>query len=971
MEKLGKYLNPAFILLSAAYVAAVLFLNLNTQKIFLWATVSFAAANMSLLLIHLIFRRTFTLVILLLNLAQIGIFFLLHLQIDTFLGTENYLSPSSPELPEWAKFVGAHVLNALDLPDIMDVYGIRLQEITHQGKIAGIALFAMCLTISLFVVSAIFRSVSASSQKKQTPPPAVAKWGPLAGLGVAVMMMAVLGWSASGGAAQWGLWMLDNLLSPLDIGDAIQIFDRQFSPLKPDKILAATAVFFRLMVIWATLALAHRLHLHLTKKRSSVDDVAAICISAEHSSEERIAAIRHLEELGTFADSAVPYLVKVLADPHPDIRSAAVSALEEIDSEWSRSEAARNVIPDLIKSLFNKDKSARNAAVEALEKIDPEWARSEAARGVIPNLMSALFDKDKNTQMASVGALGKMGPAAAKAAPSLIRLLSNEDKDIRSAAAAALGEIGSAAEEAVPHLIKAMADSHVLTPAAEALEKIGSAGIPELVKALSDSEKNVRTGSANALDAIDPEWRNSDSAREAVPELLKTLTDSFSSGRGIAVEALGAIGPSEALPHLINVLADTEEQVRDGAKTALDKIDPQWPQSEDARNATLKFVEALTDADKGARDAAREALSKIDPKWEQSEPVRKSMPRFVKALSNPLNSIRCAGAESLGALGSMAAKAVPYLIKATADNDRDVREAAKSALKKIDPEWQKSESAVKALPRLVKELGEEDWRIRNAAAAALGEMGATGVKTIPYLVKMLTDSDKRIRETAIASLGKIHPKWRETKGTRKAIPHFLNALGDSKWIVRVSAVEALGEIGPPAADTAPYLMKALKDSILDVQNAAKAALDKVDPEEKHRDQEAEAAKKYVSSEAEELLGDIDPGSPEAIQHLVKTLADSDRKVRMTAKETLEKMDAKWRQNKSAHKGIPHLLETLSDSRWAVRSAAIEGLAEFGPLVGKLVVPRFTKAMATDSSMDVQSAAKRALEKVDPGGKLRK
>jgi HEAT repeat protein len=970
VEKLGKYLNPAFILLSAAYVAAVLILNLNTQKIFLWVTVSFAAVNMSLLFIHLLLRKSFTFIILLLNLVQIGIFFLLHLQIYTFLGTENYLSPSSPELPEWAKFVGAHVLNALDLPDIIDVYGIKIPEITQQGPPASAALFAMSLFISLFVVVAIFRAVGASSQKKQDAP-SVAKWGSLAGLGVAVMMTGVLGWGASGGASQWGLWMLDNLLSTLDIGDAIQIFDRRLSPIKPDKILASAAVFFRLMVIWGAMVLAHRLYLRLTKKRTSVDDVAAVCISAEHSLEERIAAIRHLEELGTFADSAIPNLVKALADPHSDIRSAAADALGEIDSEWTQSEAARSAVSDLIKALFNKDKSARNAAVEALEKIDPEWARSEAARGVIPNLMSALFDKDKNTQMSSVGALGKMGPAAAKAAPSLIRLLSNEDKDIRSAAAAALGEIGSASEEAIPHLIKAMADDHVLRPAAEALEKIGSAGIPELVKGLSGSEKNVRIGSARALDAIDPEWRNSKPAQEAVPELLKTVTDSFSSGRGAAVEALGAIGPAEAVPHLINVLADTEEQVREGAKTALDKIDPQWPQCEDARNAALKFVEALTDADRGAREAAREALSKIDPQWQKSDPVKKSMPRFVKALSNPLNTIRCAGAESLGAMGPVAAKAVPYLIKAAADNDKDVREAAKSSLKKIDPEWQKSESAVKALPRLVKELGEEDWRIRNAAAAALGEMGPTGIKTIPYLVKMLIDSDKRIRETAIGSLEKIHPKWRESKGTRKAISHFLKALGDSKWIVRVSAVEALGEIGPPAADTAPYLMKALKDSVLDVQNAAKAALDKVDPEKKHRDQESEAVKKYVSSEAEELLGDIDPGSPEAIQHLVKKLADSDRKIRLTAKETLEKMDAKWRQNKSAHKGIPNLMEALSDSRWAVRGAAIEALAEFGPLVGKLVVPRFVKAMNTDSSMDVRSAAKRGLEKVDPGGKLRK
>ncbi|QTA84570.1 sister chromatid cohesion protein PDS5 [Desulfonema magnum] len=967
MQKLDKYIKPVFIFLSLAYVAAAFFLEeqiasvFKDQKILLWISIGLSAFNISILMIHLFRRNTIPLSIILLNAAQLGVFFLMHIQIHTILGQEAYSYPSHPLLSDWLKFIGVYILNAADLLDATDAYGLSLQKIVHQNTLAGLGLFGMSLVISLFILGAIFRAVSRGS--KTQLPSAIAKWAGPGGLAVAIVMMAVFGWNANGGLINWFLWLLDNMLRTLDVGDAFQIFGWQIQNPKMDMTSASAAVFFRFIILFYAIILLNRVYLHITKKLKSVDDLAAICLSSEHSSEDRISAIKSLEELGTFADSAIPHLVKTLTDSNRDIRNAAAEALGEIDSEWSQSEAAQSVVSDLVKTLSDKDKNARNAAAEALEKIDPQWSQSEAAREVIPNLTSALFHQDKDIRIASVTALGEIGPAAEKAVSQLVKMLSDNDKDVRYAVAGTLGKIGSVTDAAIPHLIKVLADSHVRDAATEALEKIGPVSVPELVNALTDQEEDIRKGAADALENIDPQWREGETVSEAVPHLQEIVRDSFSSDRGAAVEALGVIRSPEVVPHLINVLTDGEEQVRNAAKDALENIDPQWAQTESARNAIPEFMKALTEADKKVRESARQALKKVHPKWRQSETARKAIPQFVKSLSNPLNTIRIAGAESLGEIGPPAEKALPYLVRALTDKDKDVRDTAKESLEKIDPKWRESDSTAKSIPGLIKELANNDWRIRNAVAEALGKMESSAAKAIPYLVKMLTDSDKRVRSTVIGTLEKIDGKWRESQGTRKALAYFVKSLGDSQGIVRISAVEALGEIGPAAAQTAPYLIKAMKDTVIDVQSAAKEALKKVDPDGKLRDQDLGGGDRYIPKAAEKVLGEIDPESPEAIPHLVKQLADGDRKIRVTAKEVLEKIDPKWRKNKNAHRAIPHLMNALSDSNWAIRSSAIEALGEFGPLVAKLVVPRFKKAMATDSSVDVQSAAKKALKKI--------
>lgn len=974
MEKADKYVKIA-IVLSVVYLAASFFLEkqiasvLKNQIPLLGATVLFAVINIGLLFLCFFRQKTITLSMALLNIVQLGLFLRLHIQIHDILSASHYAYSASPMLTDWAKFISLYALRAIDLPDFMDAYGIlnlpffqNMSVISHQGIFSGGALFIMSLTLGIFTAAAIFKAVRIRIKAQESF--SAVKWLGIGGLALSVIAIAVLGWIDNWGLKKWLLWPSENVLCALDIGDALQIFGWQFQTPEMDMVLASVAILFRVIAGCYVLALANYLYARISESRQSVAELGRICLSVEHSPEERLAAIKKLEELGTFAEEAVPYLVKVLADSSNDIRIAALSALGEINAEWTQTEAAKSVIPDLLKGLADADKGIRTASAETLDKIDPEWSQSDAAKNAVSNFVNALFEKDKDVRIAGADALGKIGAAAEKSVSHLLKLLSDENKEVCAAAVAAMGHIGPP-EEVTPHLIKTLADSDndVRKAAIKALGNFGPTATPQLVEVLADSDEGIRHSASETLEKTDPQWRKSDAARKAAERFLKIMADSFSSERGAVVEALGVFGMKGLLPHLVSVLADTSPEVRKAAQHAVEKIDPKWHENENTRKAIPAFIKAMVSNDTEVRETAKATLKKIDSKWHKSEIAGKAIPMFVKALGSKLETVRKDAAAALGDIGPGAAKAVPYLIKLSAERNDEVRGAAVSALEKINPLWQESKSTSEVVPRFVKELENEDWRVRTSAATALGEIESASADAIPRLMKMLTDKDRDVRRSVRASLEKIDPDWRKNKEVHKSLPHIVKSLAHDNWAVRIAAVEALGDIEVSAENTAPHIVKALKDSTIDVRNAADAVLKKIDPEGKFREQEQAVVKRYIPSATEKALEGIEPDAPEAIPHLVKKLTDSDRSVRNAAKSALEELDPKWRKNKSALAVVPYIVkEGLSDSRWIVRSSAAEAIGEFGTVAGKLA-PRLAKIMATDSSMDVRSAAKKALAKI--------
>ena len=143
---------------------------------------------------------------------------------------------------------------------------------------------------------------------------------------------------------------------------------------------------------------------------------------------------------------------------------------------------------------------------------------------------------------------------------------------------------------------------------------------------------------------------------------------------------------------------------------------------------------------------------------------------------------RAHAAVLLGKMGKEAASAVPHLLAALKDGDRQVRCSVADALGEIgDPQ------AVGPLISVL-ENADEDWEVQSRAAESLGKLG-----------------DPRATESLMAALTNM-------------VSH-----------VRHMAVVALGEIGDPAAEEA-LTSTALYDPDMSVRTAAEYALRKMQSE---------------------------------------------------------------------------------------------------------------------------------------------
>ena len=179
-----------------------------------------------------------------------------------------------------------------------------------------------------------------------------------------------------------------------------------------------------------------------------------------------------------------------------------------------------------------------------------------------------------------------------------IKLLSTHLKspnaDDRKTAARKLGKIGAKAKETTPNLIVALNDhdKKVRSSAASALRKIGSGTVPALLSALNDQVEWIRRTAIEILGEFGPE------AKEAVPALVAALNDQSKEVRSSASSTLGKIGQG-AVRALIAALKDQSGEVGKLAASALGRIGPK------AREAVPALIIALNDQSEGVRGLRR------------------------------------------------------------------------------------------------------------------------------------------------------------------------------------------------------------------------------------------------------------------------------------------------------------------------------------------------------------------------------
>lgn len=343
--------------------------------------------------------------------------------------------------------------------------------------------------------------------------------------------------------------------------------------------------------------------------------------------ERRLEAAQKLARMGPRAAPAVPALTEALNDKFTRIRLQAAEALASVGPE------AKSAVPALIERTGDKEKDAkvRDQAVVALARIDPQSPEVLAALGkafrdrdavvrqhaeegllaarkaAVKILMEAMKDPDTKVRERAVAALGKLEGEAREAVPELSRSLKHQDERVRRQALFALAKIGPRQETVMPGLLEALTEReadvrHFAVVSLTSMGKDARPAVPQLIDLLKkDGDANVREAAAFALGKIDPQadgvlavlsraWRDEERGvreealralakcgKPAVPTLIEALRKNFSNDVQIeATKALGQIGPDakEAVPVLLPLLKDNEEEIRRVAEEALKAIDP-------------------------------------------------------------------------------------------------------------------------------------------------------------------------------------------------------------------------------------------------------------------------------------------------------------------------------------------------------------------------------------------------------------
>ncbi|HWA16934.1 MAG TPA: HEAT repeat domain-containing protein [Gemmatimonadales bacterium] len=171
---------------------------------------------------------------------------------------------------------------------------------------------------------------------------------------------------------------------------------------------------------------------------------------------------------------------------------------------------------------------------------------------------------------------------------------------------------------------------------------------------------------------------------------------------------------------------------------------------------------------------------------------------WITQAGHYIPELRREAVKAIGALGPGARSAVPVLIRATRDENSEVRYWAVDALRRIGP------AASDAAPALVVVMAEDERATQLSARRSLEMMGTAA---IPSLVPLLESPDPWVRASAAEVLGGIG-------GERSEVIRGLASLlkDDSLW-VRSSAAWGLGRIGRPARQAAKPLQEALAEEL--------------------------------------------------------------------------------------------------------------------------------------------------------------
>jgi HEAT repeat protein len=425
--------------------------------------------------------------------------------------------------------------------------------------------------------------------------------------------------------------------------------------------------------------------------------------------------------------------------------------------------------------LNDAHRVVQKAAREALVKIDPNWIKSEGAKAAVPSLIAAL--RDKNLPPAAIEALGEIGDR--RAIKPLVTAVRDSFRD------------------------RSLFYSQGLL---KALRKID----PNWVTSQALQQQEERAGQIE----IEQNWVTPQAAMDAIREVIATFRDYDSRVRKtmveMAVEVLDLLGNVRTMELIGEALKDKAVPVREAAAKMLGSFG-------DIR-AMESLFEALIDTHPDVREAAREALVKIDPNWTESEIARNAIPMFVKALKDEDWEVREAATEMLGKLGDTGA--VELLVTLLKGDALSARDAAATALEKIG--WKPQNETEKIAWCFAKgdwdELNKIGLRPQNEtekivwhfAKGDWQELIKIGDPAFNFCLQASKDKDKKTREFAITVLCEFTESMSDARLQELLSP-------DQNKNVRLRAFSKLLE--SYQIDRCELCLKYLKDKTLDYRAA--------------------------------------------------------------------------------------------------------------------------------------------------------
>jgi HEAT repeat protein len=382
-------------------------------------------------------------------------------------------------------------------------------------------------------------------------------------------------------------------------------------------------------------------------------------------------------------------LSRDLSDGSAEVRRRAAADLSELGHE------AIPAVPALSAALKDNAAAVRSAAALAISRIGPE------AAAAVPNLISLLKDQDPITRQRAVSALHSIGPAAKPAVEALKEALKDNALDNSSRAANALGRIG---EPAIPALIEAMSHTNVETRRRAVLGLISLGltarkAIPALAAALQDTDDWVRRYACWAL------GRTGADAKEALPALRQRLKDKNLHFQFDAAEAMLLIDPSAAGPVEVLKSKDMLREMPLYAASALALVPTE------AETALPILIKTLEEEPVWRRDMAIKGIGRLGPK--NGAPA---VPKLQAIARNGQPTNRLAAAETLATLAGKPNELLTVIDLELASQSSEQRAAGLKALAKLGP--QGKESAERVIPL----LKDDDWAVREAARSAMSRI---------------------------------------------------------------------------------------------------------------------------------------------------------------------------------------------------------------------------------------------------------